>query len=759
MRAAVKRKAVAQSHTLMPPVRGWIANEPLANSKPGGASVMENFFPLRTSVRARGGSQKYATIAGYTFSRSTTARYYTSSGTIATAAIDAIRKDVNPATGVDSGFLIEAAGTNLILQSQTLDNASWTKTRATISANAVNAPDGTMTADKIIDSVDASTTHQVQQSFSATSGQPYTGSCFFKAAELGFAQIALSGSAYSTPQRASINLATGVSAVLQGAPTVSVTTLANGWYRISVTASATSTTSATLFVYLADASNSVSFTGTGTNGLYAWGVQAEAGSTATSYIPTTTVAVTRGADTYAASAGTAYRMFTYTSGTLEKLFASTSTDVFDISSITDADIIPAASITGQTSGYYSTAQFGTAGGDYLSICNGDDTPQYFDGSAWAAHAFTVMSTPAHLNFVWSFASRLWYLEKNTMKAWYLPVDSINGALTEFSLSGVFQQGGYLVMAGKWSIDAGDGLDDKCFFVSSTGEVAVYEGTDPSNASTWSKVGVYKITPPMGANALAYAGGEPLIGTEDGIVPLSQAVNKDVAALSLAAVTANIEPEWKNEVQARSTMPWEIIKWPTMNMMVVSLPVVSAEISPYCFVCNVETGAWTKYTGWNTRCIALYQDQGYFGTNDGTIHMMESSGADDGEPYVCSYVGLPDHIKSPGMVKTVHSARITFKSTFPANPKVSASVNYKVSLPSPPSVGSDFSNGGEWGVSLWGVGLWGAQGSTSISTKWQSIGKTGFIVSPQVQLTCGYTPYPEFEIIAIDIIHETGAIFV
>lgn len=551
MRAAAKRKAQSRSHPFLPPVRGWIANEPLAGSKPGGALVLENWFPNRTTVRVRGGSQRYATIT-------------------------------------------------------------------------------------------------------------------------------------------------------DGDPVVS--------------------------------------------------------------------------------------MFTYKSGTLEKLFATTDTTILDITSVADTDTPVSAymiltnpetgayltnpetgayllgdlrpeSVIGQTSGYYSSTMFGTAGGDFLSVVNGTDTPLYFDGTEWADHAFTGSVDPEDLSFNWSYGSRLWFVEKNTLKVWYLPVDSINGALSSFSLAGIFKEGGSLLFGGKWSLDAGDGLDDKWFVVSTTGEVAVYEGTNPGDADAWSKVGVYKITTPMGFKALTYAGGDPLIATQDGIVPLSSAINKDEAALSLAAVSQQIEPEWKNEVQARSSSPWEIMKWPTMNMMVVSLPVVSGDVDAYCFVCNVETGAWTKYTGWDTQCLALYDGTGFFGTSTGKVFLMETGGTDDGAAYTCSYVGLPDHMKLPGVTKIVHSARTTFQSSFPANMKISASVNYQVNLPTAPSAGSDFSNGGEWDVSLWDVGVWDATGTVSITSKWTSIGKTGFVVSPQVQVTCGYTLYPQLEMIATDIIFEAGGVFV
>ena len=483
------------------------------------------------------------------------------------------------------------------------------------------------------------------------------------------------------------------------------------------------------------------------------------------WFPTLTSARLRGgALKYATiSTGPVLRMWTYKSGQVEEFFASDETNIFDISSVADPDVIPTADVTGQTSGYYSTAQLGTAGGDYLYAVNGTDSARLYDGTTWTA--VTGVSTPAitgvttaDLSFVWTFASRLFFIEKDTMSAWYLPVDSIGGAAAEFSLAGIFQEGGSLLMGGKWSLDSGDGLDDKCVFISDQGEVAVYQGTNPASAADWQKVGVYQITPPMGPNATMQAGGDLLIATEDGIVPISEAVNKDVAALSLAAVTRNIEPEWKREDTARQTMPWEIVKWPTNNMMIVSLPVVDDGIDPYCFVANLETGAWAKFTGWETRSIGHFADFGYFGNNSGVIYKMEVGGSDDGIPYVCAYVGLPDHLKSPGAIKTVHAARAIFLSNVPFRPKISISVNYNVTLPTPPSSIDDYQMD-EWDSGLWDVAMWDDQGVGTVSTKWVSIGKSGFVVSPQIQITCGVTPFPRTELIAFDVLFERGGVMV
>lgn len=457
------------------------------------------------------------------------------------------------------------------------------------------------------------------------------------------------------------------------------------------------------------------------------------------------------------------RLFSYKSGSVEQFFAADDKNIFDITTPTDADTPPTPDVTGQSSGYYSTTQFGTSGGNFLYAVNGLDDALLYDGTTWSA--MNASSTPSftgvdtnELSFVWSFANRLWFVQKNTMSAWYLPTNSIAGAAVEFPLSGVFQEGGVLLMGGKWSLDAGNGLDDKCLFISSLGEVAVYQGTDPSSISTWEKVGVYKITPVMGINGTMSSGGDFLVSTEDGIVPISQAVNKDAAALTLAAVTRAIEPEWKKRVSERKSLPWEILKWPANNMMVVSTPSSDASQGYTCLVANLQTGAWSTFSGWDIRCMALFASLGYFGNSSGTIHQMEVGGSDDGVPYVCAYVGMPDQMGSPGAVKIVHAARGTFTANIPFKPKLSASTNYRINLPNAPS--SEASAGSSlWDVGTWDTSIWDGGTEMIVTTKWCSIGRSGYSVSPQAQVTCSGSIKPLTEIIQFDVLYERGGVMV
>lgn len=451
-------------------------------------------------------------------------------------------------------------------------------------------------------------------------------------------------------------------------------------------------------------------------------------------------------------------MFTYTS-TSEKFFAATAGSIFDITAPADPDVTPTADVTGQASGYYSTAQFGTAGGDYLYAVNGADSAQLYDGSSWMAvtgvssPAITGVATSA-LSFVWSFANRLFFVEKDTMTAWYLPVDSIGGAASSFSLAGIFKKGGSLLFGATWSLDAGDGLDDKCIFVSTEGEVAVYQGTNPGSAADWAKVGVYDITRPLGGNATMQAGGDLLIATEVGLVPISKAINIDEAALAMQSVSSRITPYWQSQASALTNYPWEVLKWPEKNIAIVSQPAGDSDMGS-CLVVNLQTQAWSRFKGFTTRCLGYYAGFAYSGGTDSIVRRLESSGSDSGEIYTSAYLGQFEDMGQMGMEKTVTMARATFQSAFEINPQVTVQTNFDTNLSAPPDASPD-TDGGNWDAGLWDVATWDAGARTTNRAQWNSVGRTGYKIAPEVQLTFGNTSTPNAELVSIDALFDVGA---
>jgi hypothetical protein len=239
------------------------------------------------------------------------------------------RFDYNPATLAPLGLLIEESRTNLLLRSEDFSDASWVKIRATVTVNATTAPTGTAVADKLVE--DTSTnTHESYQSVTIVANTLHTATFYLKAAERTRAKIWLLNGAISSGANASVNLGAGTITAPNlfgtgSSASSSITNVGNGWYRCSIACivDAASTT-ARAYIVLENAAGNDNYTGDGTSGLFVWGAQLEAGAFPTSYIPTTTTALTRAADV--ASVNTLSPWFNAVEGTLyAELTASANT--------------------------------------------------------------------------------------------------------------------------------------------------------------------------------------------------------------------------------------------------------------------------------------------------------------------------------------------------------------------------------------------------------------------------------------------------
>lgn len=456
-------------------------------------------------------------------------------------------------------------------------------------------------------------------------------------------------------------------------------------------------------------------------------------------------------------------IFGYVSGATKKLFAANDAAIYDISPPISPTALPTAAVLFQTSGDYSTTQFGTAGGDFLYACNGDDDPQMYNGTLWQAMNATSVPTltgASNLSFVWQYRSRLYFIQRDSLSVWYLDTNSVGGALTELPLAGLFGRGGSLLCGATWSIDGGDGMDDKWVVFTTEGEVAVYQGGNPGDSADWALQGRYDITKPMGKNCTLQVGGDVLVLTVEGIIPLSQVIGKDVAALSLSAVSRPIEPDWKREVALRGDLPWRMVKWPSRNLGLVTLPTWRGSEYHYCFVVNLQTGAWAKYTGWDTRCAVVHDDKLYFGTSGGLVMRGERGGLDNGSPIDGTYVGQFDHLRSPAVHKTILDARAVMKYLTPTNPLATVSTDYRIVRGSGGSEPDGSPEMSLWGVGLWGEALWGA-GVAEWRTRqrWQSVGRSGFAVAPQVHIRSTKSYMPRVEFVSFDVTFEKGNVVV
>jgi hypothetical protein len=210
-----------------------------------------------------------------------------------TAPINSPRFDFNPTTGESLGLLIEQSSTNLLTYSQDFSNAVWTKTNTTVTTGANIAPDGTQTANKLVESTSTSG-HNVSALITVISATSYTSSIYAKASERGY--ILMFDNNLSVGKYFNLISGTILGNYGAGPTSATITSVGNGWYRCTITITTTSTNLTGVNVYISTDGSSISYTGNGYSGVYIWQSQFEALAFATSPITTTSAQVTRASD-------------------------------------------------------------------------------------------------------------------------------------------------------------------------------------------------------------------------------------------------------------------------------------------------------------------------------------------------------------------------------------------------------------------------------------------------------------------------------
>ena len=224
-------------------------------------------------------------------------------------------------------------------------------------------------------------------------------------------------------------------------------------------------------------------------------------------------------------------------GTRWYKMATTSTAV-SISTITHVGAV--ATLTTATAHGLATGNRVTISGATANDYNGT---YYITVTGTTTFTYTMASTPAaNATVVGSYTvigisgvnsntlininmcqNRLFFVQKDSMVFWYLPVQSIGGAALDFNLGAIARSGGYLQAMGTWTLDAGYGVDDLSAFVTSMGEVMVYKGTNPSDPNAWAEVGVWQMGQTFARRCFFKWAGDLLLLTQDGLVPMSSAL--------------------------------------------------------------------------------------------------------------------------------------------------------------------------------------------------------------------------------------------
>lgn len=415
----------------------------------------------------------------------------------------------------------------------------------------------------------------------------------------------------------------------------------------------------------------------------------------------------------------------------QDLYAAAGTSFYDV---TSAGAVGAAVQTGLTNARWRYVNFtNTDPTSYLCCFNGVDSPRYWNGSNWititgaSSPAITGVTTSS-LDSPWVHKRRMWLVEKGTLSLWYLPADSVGGAATEFPLYGLFKRGGYIVAGGTWTVDGGDGVDDLFVVVTSEGEIAVYQGTDPSAANTWALVGVYRTGEPIGKNCLLKYTGDMLVLTKNGILPLSRALQSAQIDPSIA-ITDKISGAIADSVRSySSTYGWQMEFYPAGNMLILNVPVTDGQEQ---YVMNSLTGAWARFRGIEANCWAILNGEPHFGAG-GFVGRFWNTNADNDTNITGDIQQAYSYFRNRGSQKIWTMLRPIFRAS--GAPSVLASLNPDFER-GDPSAALSFTpiTGALWDTAIWDTDLWVSSNGVVLKD-WQGAGVIGNCAGLRLTIT-------------------------
>jgi hypothetical protein len=350
-----------------------------------------------------------------------------------------------------------------------------------------------------------------------------------------------------------------------------------------------------------------------------------------------------------------------------------------------------------------------------------------------------------------FKNRLYFTQKDTLACWYLDVDAIGGAASPLYFGGIARNSGYLQAMGTWTLDAGQGADDYAVFVTSMGEVIVYNGTDPDNADTWQLKGVWQLGQTFARRCFFKWAGDLLLLTQDGLVPLASALqssrldprinltDKIFYAVSQAATTYF------------NNFGWQINFFASENMLILNIPITNGTEQ---YVMHSITKSWGRFTGIEAHCWEVSGDADiHFGGN-GIIGDFYHIDSDDGNNINAAAQQAYSYFESPGQLKRFTMVRPTLQSSGGV-PNVfcglSTDFDTEINLGQVsfnPAAGND----GVWDVSEWDNANWA--GGLTTTKVWQGVTGLGFTGSINLNVAARNI---ELHWVSTDYIMERGGV--
>lgn len=329
-----------------------------------------------------------------------------------------------------------------------------------------------------------------------------------------------------------------------------------------------------------------------------------------------------------------------------------------------------------------------------------------------------------------FKNRLFFTEKDTLTCWYLDVNSIGGTALPLYFGGIARNSGYLQAMGTWTLDAGQGADDYAVFVTSMGEVIVYNGTDPNIADQWLLKGVWQLGQTFNRRCFFKWAGDLLLLTQDGLVPLASALQSSRLDPRINLTDKIYYAVSQAATQFYDLFGWQINYYASENMLILSIP---TDFGMEQYVMHTITKAWARFTGIEAYCWEVSGDADMHFGGDGYVGKFYDTTSDNGDNIVATAQQAYSYFDAPGTLKRFTLVRPTLQ-TDNGIPTVLCGISVDfdtVPLVNQITFNPSSAKVGRWDVAKWDQANWGGQ---LVTTKiWQGVTGLGFAGSININV--------------------------
>jgi hypothetical protein len=378
--------------------------------------------------------------------------------------------------------------------------------------------------------------------------------------------------------------------------------------------------------------------------------------------------------------------------------------------------------------------------------------------------------------------RLWFVQKESTKAWYLDPDALSGFAYGFDFGAVFTMGGRLLCLASWTLDSGTGPDDKLVAISTLGEIAIYSGTDPSSISTWALQGVFYTGDPLSPRCVVKVAGDLLILTQFGLLSMNAAMATSDTAQSQGSQYLSEKIQYLlSSLAAKlpNTFGWDLVNWPSNNMILINVPLYAGmgmETAAYAeghfqmsksaatgtesgqLVQSTITKGWAQWDNIDAMCWMAFSETmmcgdasgnvwRYEGSTDGAIQ-VDASNTESGLPINAECQTSFNFLGNLSSVKHAKMVRPTFVnvSRVPYAIKVNPDFDY-VPATAPGATAASVES--LWGSAQWNQAKW--KGSMQTQKLWTAVSGIGAAFAVRMALN---TAEPVLWA-AYDLMYEDG----